>query len=81
MLSQSGVNCYMLSAMDSNVTALERAFQLAKSGECGTVSDLKQRLRSEGYSSTQLSGGGGTLLRQFKALIKAARDESHAQGT
>ena len=37
-------------AMDHNVTVLERAFQLAKSGTCGTVAELKRRLSNEGYS-------------------------------
>lgn len=42
--------------MDPNVTALERAFALARSGKCVSVGDLKKRLHAEGYSSTQIEG-------------------------
>ncbi len=58
--------------MDHTVTALERAFQLAKSGSCASVADLKKRLRSEGYSTTQVTGR--VLSKQLDALIKAARE-------
>jgi hypothetical protein len=57
--------------MDHTVTALERAFQLAKSGTCDSVADLKKRLRTEGYSITQITGR--VLSKQLDALIKAAR--------
>jgi hypothetical protein len=42
--------------MDVNVTALERAFDLAKSGECRTVGDIRSRLKQEGYSDAQIIG-------------------------
>ena len=44
------------SAMDHNVTALERAFQLAKSGNCASVPDLRQRLKQEGYALQTIVG-------------------------
>ena len=55
--------------MDHTVTALERAFQLAKSGDYKSVSDIKKRLR-EGYSVAQVTGR--VLSKQLDALIKAA---------
>jgi hypothetical protein len=57
--------------MDQNATAMERAFQLAKSGIYRSVEDLKRRLRTEGYATTQITGGA--LIRQLKELIRAAR--------
>ncbi len=66
----------MLSAMDHNVTALERAFQLAKSGNCTSVPDLRQRLKQEGYSLQTIVGR--TLSRQLEALIKAAATKNDA---
>lgn len=57
--------------MDHTVSPLERAFQLAKSGECASVSDIKRRLSSEGYSAAQVTGR--VLSKQLDALIKAAR--------
>ena len=61
----------MLRNMDQNVTAAERAFELAKSGICLSVEDLKRRLRLEGYATTQVVGG--SINKQLRALIEAAR--------
>jgi len=57
--------------MDHNVTVLERAFQLANSGRCASLADLRRRLKVEDYSVAQIAGR--ELTRQLKALIKAAR--------
>jgi hypothetical protein len=44
--------------MDQNTTALERAFELAKSGSsCASVDDIKRQLHAEGYSAAQIIGG------------------------
>ena len=59
-------------------TALERAFQLAKSGSCVSVDDIKKRLIAEGYSTAQITGGA--LLKQLRALIQAAL-ETRGDGT
>jgi len=58
-------------AMDHTVTALERAFRLAKSGTRSSVTELKKRLHREGYSIAQITGR--TLVNQLEALIKMAR--------
>ena len=57
--------------MDHNITALERAFQLAESGECDSVPHLKKCLKAEGYPTFQIAGR--ELTRQLKALIMVAR--------
>ena len=59
--------------MESGTTALERAFQLARSGDYGTVSKIRSRLRFEGYSDGQVIGP--TLVRQLSALINEARGD------
>jgi transketolase N-terminal domain/subunit len=64
----------MLSAMDHTVTAVERAFQLAKSGDCASLAEIKDRLRAEGYSAKQITGRA--MSTQLGALIKAARATS-----
>jgi hypothetical protein len=56
--------------MDHRPTQLERAFQLAKSGRCGSVKDIRDQLRSEGYSTTQITGK--TLAGQLQAHIQTA---------
>ena len=62
----------MLSAMEQDVTEIERAFQLAKSGSCPTVRDIVVKLRQEGYASSQIEGR--SLHKQLVGLIEAARD-------
>ncbi len=59
--------------MQLRMTTLERAFELARSGEYLDVGHLKRRLTKEGYVGDQLSGP--TLLAQIRALIRASREE------
>ncbi len=61
--------------MDANVSALERAFALARSGKCVSVGDLKKRLHVEGYSSDQITGQA--LHTQLAALIQEARTKNN----
>jgi hypothetical protein len=56
--------------MDRKVTALERAFQLARSGKVPTVAAIEESLRRDGYDVRQVEGP--TLRRQLVELIKAA---------
>jgi hypothetical protein len=53
------------------MTAMERAFQLAKSGEVSGLTEIVKALRREGYSANQIEGPA--LKRQLTNLIKAAR--------
>jgi hypothetical protein len=57
--------------MDQTKTALERAFELAKSGNVASVTDLRARIKSEGYAQNQLDGPA--LGRQLRNLIAKAR--------
>lgn len=57
--------------MDHRMTAVERAFQLAKSGQVAEFSEIVKALRGEGYSVDQLQGP--MLKRQLADLIKTAR--------
>jgi hypothetical protein len=58
--------------MDSRATELERGFQLAESGDCRSVDEIRRKLIQEGYYATQITGK--SLLRQLQALISAALD-------
>lgn len=64
--------------MDRNLTALERAFQLASSAACSTVSEIKLKLKAEGYAVSQIEGQA--LSRQLKALMKAAAERGNGSG-
>ena len=51
-------------------SVLERAFELAKSGECANLTDLRRRLRQEGYQPRDLFGR--TLKVQLSRAIQVA---------
>jgi hypothetical protein len=53
------------------MTALERAFQLARSGSVAGLTEIIRSLERDGYSATQIEGP--LLRRQLTDLIKAAR--------
>lgn len=57
--------------MDQNRTAVERAFDLATSGDCATIGDIKMKLAREGYSAGQLVGR--TIEKQLRKLIETHR--------
>jgi hypothetical protein len=50
-----------------NISILERAFQLARSGQCKTTADIQLRLKAEGYTTDQLTGR--ILMKQLRAVI------------
>jgi hypothetical protein len=57
--------------MDPNTAAIERAFQLAKTGHCASVHDIMRTLKSEGYAVDRLVGS--SLIKQLSAMISASR--------
>lgn len=56
--------------MSFRPTAIERAYDLAKQGACRTVSDVKQRLREEGYERIQDSLYGASITRDLRRLCQ-----------
>jgi len=56
--------------MEPNVTAIERAFQLARLGIFLQVAEIKERLRHEGYFTESI--WGPTLHTQLKCIMLAA---------
>jgi hypothetical protein len=57
--------------MDTNKTSLERAFDLAKSGNCANLTHIIIRVRREGYDSFQIEGP--SLKKQLALLIAEAK--------
>ena len=57
--------------MEPNTTAIERAFQLAGLGTYLNVSEMKERLDFEGYSTATTSGP--LLHGQLKSVIETGR--------
>ncbi len=58
-------------------TTLERAYQLADSGECRTVTEVKKRLQAEGYDriADQLYGRVVTNALRDRCAAALARVE------
>ncbi|KQW80750.1 hypothetical protein [Brevundimonas sp. Root1279] len=53
---------------------LERAFALARSGECATKADIAKALHNEGYRGEELRQlHGPSLSRQLRDLCRANR--------
>lgn len=59
--------------MDTGKTALERAFELARSGRFLTPGDIKKALVSERYSVETVTGP--SLNKQLRELIKSNREQ------
>jgi hypothetical protein len=57
--------------MDINKTAIERAFDLARSGTYLKIHDIIRKLKHEGYVNDQILGP--TLKKQLLALIEHAK--------
>jgi hypothetical protein len=60
----------------SKLRVLERAFELARSGECAGVQDIKARLKAEHFTGIDDQLYGPSLVRQLKQLCDAARREN-----
>ncbi len=52
-------------------TTLERAFELARTGEYLRLADITKQLRAEGYAVNQLEGG--SLRKQLRLICTAAQ--------
>lgn len=52
-------------------TTLERAYELARSGSCRTVGDIKTRLQQEGHERVQDRLYGGSLTSALRKLCTA----------
>jgi hypothetical protein len=61
------------SAMNGNVSAVERAFQIAKSGGVRDVREIRALLSREGFVTVHLDGAP-MLARQLREAIKTTRE-------
>jgi hypothetical protein len=53
---------------------LERAFELAQSGQCASIDDIRRQLKAESFTQVDAHLAGATVRRQLLDLCKAARD-------
>jgi hypothetical protein len=57
------------------VGTVERAFQLARSGQFEDVIKLEKALHREGFEAARMHLGSPGLRAQLSALLREARDE------
>ena len=54
-------------------TALERAYDLAKAGDCAGVADIRSHLKAEGYRDVDAALYGRTVAMALRRLCVTAR--------
>lgn len=55
-----------------NKSTVERAFELAREGDCQTVRDIRRKLKTERYESVESHLDGSTIKRQLMAAMKSS---------
>ena len=53
------------------ISTVERAFQLARTGACHSVIEIRQRLNAEGYDGVHGHLTGSTIQRQLRKALSA----------
>lgn len=67
---ESTIECLI----DTSKTALERAFDLARSGRFSSMTDIRTALAAEGYSTAQIDGP--VLQRQLRGLMRDGKKDA-----
>ena len=65
--------------MNNRLTPLERAFELARSGDYGSIPELRAQLSVEGHSTRVVTGA--TLTKQLREIINASRPPTEPAAT
>ena len=65
--------------MQQETPIIERAYQLAGLGSCGTVGEVKSKLKAEGYADVDLYLAGATLYTALRRLCAASRVNEAAE--
>ena len=52
---------------------VERAYEIARSGRCVELRDVRRQLLREGYEGVEAHLAGSSIRRELQALIKASR--------
>jgi hypothetical protein len=55
----------------SEISTVERAFQLARDGACHSVNDIRERLLREGYPNVLSHTAGMSIKKQLNAILTA----------
>jgi hypothetical protein len=58
---------------------LERAFELARSGDFVGVAEIRKQLKRENFGAQSVQLSGPALVKQLRSLCDAARSERAAE--
>lgn len=61
--------------MQNDKSTVERAFELAKGGQCHSIEDIRRALSGEQYDNVRGHLAGPALGKQLRELIDAATAE------
>ena len=59
--------------MTRRASIVERAFELARSGTCRSVTDVRMKLKAERYDFVDNHLAGKSIVRQLQSAMKTAR--------
>ena len=62
--------------MSNQRTTLERAYDLAQSGDCANVSEIRERLKAEGRSDIAGQLYGPSIAKALRQLCVAAASKA-----
>lgn len=65
--------------MNNQPSIIERAFQIARSGRCASVAEVRSQLLGEGYATAETVIRGSTLTSRLGAMITASHLETVAK--
>jgi hypothetical protein len=57
-------------------STVERAYQLAEAGECGSLTEIKKRLRKEGFTEVEAQFTSRTFTNDLRRLIHTVRQDA-----
>jgi hypothetical protein len=63
----------------SQTPTVERAFELARSGECLSVGDIRKRLKAENCEAVEAQLAGRAIQRALAALCLAAKESGRTR--
>lgn len=63
------------------VTVTERAFQLAGSGACQSLTDISRQLNREGFVMVESYLSGSSIRAQINKLLRDRREPGYNRGS
>ena len=55
--------------MNNGQSTIERAFELARSGTCRTIDDIRRQLSREGFEMVHAHISGGMITKQLREAM------------